>query len=235
MMRKETVRRGSATLRPRARIIRTIGRDLISNEVVSLVELIKNAYDADATNVRIVFEEPLQPSQGGIVIEDDGVGMSLAVIKKAWFEPATISKTKNTHTPSGRRVTGEKGVGRFAATLAPLIDAPDARVELTAVCDGSPPSNEGTTESILDEAKNLTNGSRQADYGHPRDDFARTAAMWNGILAAKLRDGATITAMDVPLCLIAVKIAREVHSHKRDNLVDIAGYTRTAAMVAGEE
>jgi len=131
MMRKETVRRGSATLRPRARIIRTIGRDLISNEVVSLVELIKNAYDADATNVRIVFEEPLQPSQGGIVIEDDGVGMSLAVIKKAWFEPATISKTKNTHTPSGRRVTGEKGVGRFAA--ARVAQA----MEMTTVAKGS--------------------------------------------------------------------------------------------------
>ena len=121
------------------------------------------------------------------------------------------------------------------ATLAPLIGAPDARVELTGVCDGSPPSSEGTTESILDEAKGLTAGSRQADYGHPRDDFARTAAMWNGILAAKLREGAAITATDVPLCLIAVKLARQAHRHKRDNLVDIAGYARTAAMVAGEE
>jgi hypothetical protein len=121
------------------------------------------------------------------------------------------------------------------AMLAPLIGAPDARVELTAVCDGSPPSSEGTTESILDEAKGPTNGSRQADYGHPRDDFARTALMWNGILAAKLRDGAAITATDVPLCLIAVKLARQAHRHKRDNLVDIAGYARTAAMVTGEE
>ena len=33
----------------------------------------------------------------------------------------------------------------------------------------------------------------------------------------------------------AIKLARETHSHKRDNLVDIAGYSRTAAMVAGEE
>jgi signal transduction histidine kinase len=114
-MRKESVRRGSAKLRPRARIIRTIGRDLISNEIVALVELIKNAYDADAKKVRIVFEAPLEPSQGGILIEDDGVGMTLATIKKAWFEPATISKTRKTWTPAGRRVTGEKGVGRFAA------------------------------------------------------------------------------------------------------------------------
>ena len=130
-MRKESVRRGSAKLRPRARIIRTIGRDLISNEVVALVELIKNAYDADAKDVRIAFEEPLQPSQGGILIEDDGEGMSLEVIKKAWFEPATISKTVKTHTLSGRRVTGEKGVGRFAA--ARVAQA----MEVTTLAKGS--------------------------------------------------------------------------------------------------
>ncbi|MEW5874118.1 MAG: ATP-binding protein [Candidatus Zixiibacteriota bacterium] len=108
-------RRGSARLRPRARIVRTIGRDLISNEIVALVELIKNAYDADASAVRILFEEPLQPAQGGILIDDNGTGMSLDVVRKAWFEPATTSKTRKTHTPSGRRVTGEKGIGRFAA------------------------------------------------------------------------------------------------------------------------
>ena len=59
--------------------------------------------------------------------------------------------------------------------------------------------------------------------------------MWTGILASKLREGAAIAAMDVPLCMIAVKLARQSHRHKRDNLVDIAGYSRTAAMVAGEE
>jgi len=114
-MNDESSRHGSVTLRPRARIIRTIGRDLISNEVVALVELIKNAYDADASKVRIVFEEPLQSSEGGILIEDNGVGMSLETIKQAWFEPATISKIRSTTSPGGRRVTGEKGIGRFAA------------------------------------------------------------------------------------------------------------------------
>jgi len=114
-MNLKSARQGSARLRPRARIIRTIGRDLISNEVVALVELIKNAYDADANKVRIVFEEPLQPSQGGVLIEDDGVGIPLKTIQQAWFEPATVSKTRNTQSAAGRRVTGEKGVGRFAA------------------------------------------------------------------------------------------------------------------------
>jgi len=130
-MSPERIRRGSATLRPRARIVRTIGRDLISNEIVALVELIKNAYDADASKVRIVFEEPLQPNQGGVLIEDDGVGMTLAVVRKAWFEPATVSKIRSTHTPSGRRVTGEKGIGRFAA--ARLAQS----LEMTTLAKGS--------------------------------------------------------------------------------------------------
>jgi hypothetical protein len=89
--------------------------------------------------------------------------------------------------------------------------------------------------SILDTARRITGGGRQDDYGHPADDFERTARIWNGILACKLREGAEITAMDIPLCMIAVKIARQAHRHKRDNLVDIAGYARTAAMVAGDE
>ncbi len=88
---------------------------------------------------------------------------------------------------------------------------------------------------ILSEAGHLTSGKRHNDYGHPRNDFARTAQMWTGILSEKLQPGQVITAMDVPLCMIAVKLARQAHRHKRDNLVDIAGYARTAAMIAGEE
>lgn len=117
-----------------------------------------------------------------------------------------------------------------AVTLQPLADAPAAAVML-ATPAGKPPA----TQSVLDEAKRITGGDRRQDYGHPADDFAHTARMWNGILAGKLRQGAEITAMDVPLCMIAIKLARQSHRHKRDNLVDIAGYARTAAMVAGDE
>ena len=89
--------------------------------------------------------------------------------------------------------------------------------------------------SVLDTAKRITEGGRQRDYGHPADDFERTAQMWTAILAEKLTTNIPITAEDVPLCMIAVKLARQVHRHKRDNLVDIAGYARAAAMVAGDE
>jgi len=90
-------------------------------------------------------------------------------------------------------------------------------------------------ESILDEAKRITGGDRQNDYGHPRDDFERTAAIWNVVLADNLADGKKIEASDIPICMIGVKVARHVHTSKRDNLVDIAGYARTAAMVEGYE
>jgi len=118
-----------------------------------------------------------------------------------------------------------------AETLRTMIEAPVPTVGLhrlrLAAADPS--------ESILAEAQRITSTDRQKDYGHPADDFARTALMWTGILAAKLREGAVITAMDVPLCMISLKVAREGHKHTRDNLVDIAGYARTAAMVAGDE
>jgi signal transduction histidine kinase len=108
-------RRGTAVFRPRARVINTLGRDLITNEFVAIQELVKNAYDADATKVTIKFEEPLSPGGGAVVIADNGTGMSLATVRGAWMEPATPSKSRLKFTKKGRRVTGAKGIGRFAA------------------------------------------------------------------------------------------------------------------------
>ena len=107
---------GLSALRPRARIIQALGEDLISNQVIALIELIKNAYDADAHKVDIRFESPLQKGKGTIVVQDDGHGMSIDVLKNAWMEPATDAKTGKLTSPAGRRFTGEKGLGRFAAS-----------------------------------------------------------------------------------------------------------------------
>ena len=103
-------------LRPRARIMKTLGSELISNDAVAAIELVKNAYDAEANRVLIKFVGPLLPGQGRIEIFDDGAGMSLNVVRGAWMEPATPGKRQNTSSGSkGRRVLGEKGIGRFAA------------------------------------------------------------------------------------------------------------------------
>src|SRR5205814_2578680 len=79
-------------LRPSARLIRTLGEELISNEVVAVIELVKNAYDADATNVLIRFTGPLERDNGGIEVIDNGHGMELKTVETVWMEPATPSK-----------------------------------------------------------------------------------------------------------------------------------------------
>ncbi|ACU60048.1 ATP-binding protein [Chitinophaga pinensis] len=103
--------------KPRARIIKIIGQELISNDVIALVELIKNSYDADAEHIDIHLNE-IFSDQGEIIIKDDGTGMTYEKIVNVWLEPATPDKkAKTTQTFSAcfkRRFLGEKGIGRFA-------------------------------------------------------------------------------------------------------------------------
>lgn len=122
---------GKVNFRPRARLIKTIGEELISNDVVAIIELVKNSYDADADVVEIIFDGVIEEVKnnkgkiirrflkkdgGSITITDNGTGMKLDTIKDSWMEPATISKKyiKESHTKK-RKVTGEKGIGRFAS------------------------------------------------------------------------------------------------------------------------
>jgi signal transduction histidine kinase len=111
-------------LRPRARIMLTIGSELISSEKVALIELVKNAYDADARHVLVrVRGEAVDhgdrvaiPEGAGVVeVLDDGAGMDRPTIDGIWMEPATASRRKARRSTAGRRVLGEKGVGRFAS------------------------------------------------------------------------------------------------------------------------
>ena len=90
-------------------------------------------------------------------------------------------------------------------------------------------------ETICQEADRIVSGARQADYGHPRDDFAKAAKMWTGTLLPKLRTGSEVEPLDVALCMIQVKLSRHVNRSKRDNLVDACGYAKTAAMIGGWE
>jgi signal transduction histidine kinase len=106
---------GSTRMRVRARLINLIGEELISDEPVAVVELVKNAYDADATRVEVRFEgsDPTHPSR--LVVEDDGIGMDIETVLDGWLEPGTIAKRREIHSPGGRLYQGAKGIGRFAA------------------------------------------------------------------------------------------------------------------------
>lgn len=107
---------GSMAFQPRARLLKLIGEELISDEVVALGELVKNSHDADAGTVTVTFRGVTRPD-GAIEVRDDGVGMDVSTLLGRWMEPAASTKVGKGRqfTVKGRRVLGEKGVGRFAA------------------------------------------------------------------------------------------------------------------------
>ena len=108
----------------------------------------------------------------------------------------------------------------------PLEDAPAPLPDATA--DGYDwPTSAAGESTVATEAHSLVYGDRQGDYGHPREDFTRTAVIWTGLLHHKLADGAFIDAEDVARCMVGVKLSRDVHSPKRDNRVDGIGYLIT--------
>lgn len=97
---------------------RLIGRDLITDRVTALFELVKNCYDANANVVTVHFNNVSPDSKGisSIVIDDDGYGMSFEDVRDKWMVIGTSSKRRNKISPSpySRRCVGEKGIGRFA-------------------------------------------------------------------------------------------------------------------------
>jgi hypothetical protein len=83
-------------------------------------------------------------------------------------------------------------------------------------------------ENILQEADRITSGDRRREYGSAKQSFGTIARLWSVVL------GFPVTPMQVCLCLIQLKVARQLNGHKRDSLVDIAGYARTGEMLADD-
>ena len=81
-----------AKFKPRARLLLQLGDQLIKNESIALLELAKNAYDADASKVDIIMRHPDSMEDGTIEIEDDGFGMTPDVVENVWLEPGSNYK-----------------------------------------------------------------------------------------------------------------------------------------------
>ena len=86
--------------------------------------------------------------------------------------------------------------------------------------------------TILEEAQKLCYGDRNQSYGHPADDWRRTAKMMTACLEDLLRPGVEIPPERACLLMICVKLSREVNLHKRDNLTDISGYADCVQRIA---
>lgn len=103
----------------RARILNQLGEQLIKNEAIALLELIKNAYDADASECIVSMEKPENIENGAITILDDGSGMDYETLAIAWLEVGTSFKNDlktsgHKRSPKfGRISLGEKGIGRL--------------------------------------------------------------------------------------------------------------------------
>lgn len=104
-------------IRPAGRHILTIGRDLIQDTYAAVVELVKNAYDADSPDVNIEFQVKPDKENYLIIITDHGHGMSREIVTTKWMVPSTDDKVGRRKSPGGRIMQGRKGVGRYAASI----------------------------------------------------------------------------------------------------------------------
>lgn len=108
--------------KPRARMLLQLGDQLIKTENIAVVELVKNSYDAGASNCNVFLRNIDNQEDGEIIIKDDGIGMTARVIEEVWLEPGAdfkkliINEQLNLFDysyTSKRTPIGEKGIGRF--------------------------------------------------------------------------------------------------------------------------
>ncbi len=98
------------------RVLAALGAGLVTNDVVAVIELVKNSYDAFAQNAYIRFANS-ELTGPQIIIEDDGIGMTKELIQNVWCVIATPYKELNPRLSKDgkeRRVVGEKGLGRLS-------------------------------------------------------------------------------------------------------------------------
>ena len=125
---QSTMELKTATFQADSALLRELGERLVGQAHIALAELVKNAYDADAT--RCLIE--IGPDE--IAVEDNGHGMSEREFLTHWMTIGTRHRQGNQGQSRyfGRNVTGSKGVGRLAAQFLAH------HLEITTAAQGSP-------------------------------------------------------------------------------------------------
>jgi hypothetical protein len=127
----------------------------------------------------------------------------------------------------GLQFLREQFFGDVEPETLPPLDGPVTLKDGTVI---KPRAKRG---SVLEEAITTINGERQDVYGSPEDSFAIIADYWNVYLGGEAV-GVRVNAQDVALMMTLFKIAREANQHKRDNILDAAGYLGIYADMQGE-
>jgi signal transduction histidine kinase len=119
MSENTKIKDGFYKIRPAGRHIITIGRDLIKDKYAAIVELVKNAYDADSPNCKISLLPFDKGTTKGIkvIVKDEGHGMTFETVTDKWMVPSTDDKLKREVSPKGRMMQGKKGIGRYSASI----------------------------------------------------------------------------------------------------------------------
>ncbi|USE68150.1 ATP-binding protein [Pseudoalteromonas maricaloris] len=104
-------------IRPAARLLRTVGQDLVKDVYAAIVELVKNSYDADSKDVVVSFSYDKGAQTLVVDVVDKGDGMSLDTVVNKWLVPATSDKLIRKRSARNRVLQGRKGIGRFAASI----------------------------------------------------------------------------------------------------------------------
>ena len=98
-----------------AELLRELGERLVGKPHIALAELVKNSYDADATEVTIkLTPNKDSPNKVSIEIIDDGHGMTVDEFENFWMRIGTTHKKEQKSRDLERLMTGSKGVGRLA-------------------------------------------------------------------------------------------------------------------------
>ncbi len=188
--------KGSAPFRPHARLLHLLGDELISDESIAVIELVKNAYDADARTVSVELERITGSGEARIIIQDDGDGMDLDTLLHGWLEPATRRKRRGGRkqpTARGRYPLGEKGVGRFA------VNKLGSELELVTRARGAEHEVALTVrwdifgDGFLDEIENHYEVRLPVVFGEQRHgtwlNISGTRTVWDRGKVVRLRDG----------------------------------------------
>ena len=180
-----------------ARLLQELGERLVASAEIALLELVKNASDAEASFCKLALTQ--YDGQPALVVTDDGNGMSAEDFRNRWMRIATSSKREPRTPRYQRTVTGQKGIGRFAIRFL------GGALKLRSVCDT--PAGRTVLEAVFDWRRldaAVTLSKAQVPYRLTRatdgDELGTTLTVW------RLKHD-LIAAVDKQLLTAVLKVA----------------------------